>query len=367
MVSESLTPNQLHFRCIFWRNVRSGRRTRSNVFFPTTKRRVTSRFLYRDQLFYGVLVVLSGRVARYGDGFRNAHSLLIGDRRKFCEKNKNFGKKAFQCCAVKTDSMVKPTLSFTVNSPDVRFSEKSHRACFSAKVLRRLVSESSSLYFFTGRKDQIYCCMKSEFFDALVCIQAKISTVHTVYVACFHQNEILTWASEGIFPGAAKKIFQRSESGEISFYLLETKNQPFFAKNLIGKCQISKSRGSKVPPALPFRRPWMLVMYPAIINVYGKKAFFRFIVRIALSSFQLYFVSISRKLDWKMTLVWKEYVENFAKYNELLSFYVNILLCQRTVKSTLWAQSKWLKIRLLVTQIKGHVNRIMKKDESYKN
>ena len=34
-------------------------------------------------------------------------------------------------------------------------------------------------------------------------------------------------------------------SGEILFYPLETKKTTLFAKSLIGKCQISKSRGAK--------------------------------------------------------------------------------------------------------------------------
>jgi len=59
----------------------------------------------------------------------------------------------------------------------------------------------------------------------------------------------------GIFPGVAKKIFpEGAKSGEISFHSLETKISTFFAKDVIGKCQISISRGpwSSYPP---FRHP----------------------------------------------------------------------------------------------------------------
>jgi len=61
------------------------------------------------------------------------------------------------------------------------------------------------------------------------------------------------WASEGffsrgkqqwIFPGVAKTFFQGVKSGE--FYFTHS-NQPFFAKILIKKCEISKSRGTKPP------------------------------------------------------------------------------------------------------------------------
>jgi len=45
--------------------------------------------------------------------------------------------------------------------------------------------------------------------------------------------------SEGFFLGRAKR--------EISFFLLETKKMIFFAKNVIEKCKISKSRGLALP------------------------------------------------------------------------------------------------------------------------
>jgi len=48
------------------------------------------------------------------------------------------------------------------------------------------------------------------------------------------------WVSEGLFVGWAKS--------EISFFLLETKKTTFFAKTVIEKRKISKSRG---PPSLP--------------------------------------------------------------------------------------------------------------------
>jgi len=69
------------------------------------------------------------------------------------------------------------------------------------------------------------------------------------------------WMSEGFFPGdancgnfpgLAKKIFpEGAKSGEISFFPLETKISTFSAKDVVGKCQISTSRGlcSSHPPS----------------------------------------------------------------------------------------------------------------------
>ena len=56
----------------------------------------------------------------------------------------------------------------------------------------------------------------------------------------------------GIFPGTAKNIFPESaKSGETSFYPLETKKRTLVAKNVIGKCQNSKSKGSCWPSQTP--------------------------------------------------------------------------------------------------------------------
>ena len=49
------------------------------------------------------------------------------------------------------------------------------------------------------------------------------------------------------------------KSGKISFYRLESKKTTIFAKHLIGKCQISKSRRAldlEILPLLPSRCPW---------------------------------------------------------------------------------------------------------------
>jgi len=48
--------------------------------------------------------------------------------------------------------------------------------------------------------------------------------------------------------GVGRILSREAKCGEISFYLLETKKLYFFAKNVTGKCQISKSRGGMVPP-----------------------------------------------------------------------------------------------------------------------
>jgi len=67
----------------------------------------------------------------------------------------------------------------------------------------------------------------------------------------FTSDAFRTRASEGFFPKVAEKIFPgEAKSGEISFFPLETKKiNFFFAKNVIGKCQISKSRAP--PPSYP--------------------------------------------------------------------------------------------------------------------
>jgi len=51
------------------------------------------------------------------------------------------------------------------------------------------------------------------------------------------------------FHGSSHK--KRGESGEISFYPLENEKTTFFAKNFIGKCEISKSRGGQVSSCPP--------------------------------------------------------------------------------------------------------------------
>jgi len=43
--------------------------------------------------------------------------------------------------------------------------------------------------------------------------------------------------------GVGRIFFRGGESGEMSFFPLESKKTSFFAKTIIGKCQISKSRG----------------------------------------------------------------------------------------------------------------------------
>jgi len=52
-------------------------------------------------------------------------------------------------------------------------------------------------------------------------------------------------------------FFHGAKTGEILFYPLEIKKTTFFAKKLIGKCQISKCREVETPPLPPppFRRP----------------------------------------------------------------------------------------------------------------
>jgi len=58
------------------------------------------------------------------------------------------------------------------------------------------------------------------------------------------------------FPGVANNIFAGGgKSAKISFYPFETKKATFIAKNLMGKCQISKSRGTKPLIRRPCRGP----------------------------------------------------------------------------------------------------------------
>ena len=55
------------------------------------------------------------------------------------------------------------------------------------------------------------------------------------------------------FPGG-QGLPQGSQDGEISFDLLETTRTTFYAKNLIVKYRVSKSKGV-LSPLSPFRRP----------------------------------------------------------------------------------------------------------------
>ena len=65
------------------------------------------------------------------------------------------------------------------------------------------------------------------------------------------------------YPGWQKQLFQAKggrKNGEILFFLLETKKKTFFGKNVIGKCQISKSREwSRSPSTSP--RSTSIVVY----------------------------------------------------------------------------------------------------------
>jgi len=47
------------------------------------------------------------------------------------------------------------------------------------------------------------------------------------------------------------RVFRETKHGEISFFPLETKKTIFFAQNLIGKYQISKSWGGTRLPCPP--------------------------------------------------------------------------------------------------------------------
>jgi len=47
--------------------------------------------------------------------------------------------------------------------------------------------------------------------------------------------------------------FQGAKSGKISFLSLETKKTTFFTKQLMGKCQISKSWGPCSPTPMPLK------------------------------------------------------------------------------------------------------------------
>jgi len=77
-----------------------------------------------------------------------------------------------------------------------------------------------------------------------------------------HLNELNTslqaWVSERFFSRGGKVDFSwrrqkyfssGGKSDKISFHPLKTKKTTFFAKNLIGKCQVSNSREGQGPPA----------------------------------------------------------------------------------------------------------------------
>ena len=63
------------------------------------------------------------------------------------------------------------------------------------------------------------------------------------------RNDFFQGGGKVDFSKRSQKYFSRgAKSGKIRFYPLETKKTSF-AKNLIGKCQISNSRGDKALPA----------------------------------------------------------------------------------------------------------------------
>jgi len=74
-----------------------------------------------------------------------------------------------------------------------------------------------------------------------------------VYLQNVSGMALKSWASEGFFPGEAladfstgnhKKFSRGAKSDEISFFLPATKKMTFFARYVIEKCEISKSRGA---------------------------------------------------------------------------------------------------------------------------
>jgi len=58
--------------------------------------------------------------------------------------------------------------------------------------------------------------------------------------------------------GSQKDFSMRAKSGEISFFLLETKKTTFFVKRVTGKFQ---NPGGQGPPLLPFWRPLAQVRF----------------------------------------------------------------------------------------------------------
>jgi len=70
---------------------------------------------------------------------------------------------------------------------------------------------------------------------------------------------VLTWASEGFFQGVvnggfsrgSQKVFCNGGAKVAKFHFNHSIGKKLFAKILMGKCQISKSRVEKSPPVSP--------------------------------------------------------------------------------------------------------------------
>ena len=56
------------------------------------------------------------------------------------------------------------------------------------------------------------------------------------------------WVNSGFSRGGPKYFCREGKCGKIRFSPLETKETTFFEKNLMGKCQISKSWSGLGPP-----------------------------------------------------------------------------------------------------------------------
>jgi len=64
------------------------------------------------------------------------------------------------------------------------------------------------------------------------------------------------------FPGEAKNIFAvRPKVTKVYFNHSQLWKQPFFGKNLMEKCQISKFKGVPWPLLPPFRQPWLWQLF----------------------------------------------------------------------------------------------------------
>ena len=93
----------------------------------------------------------------------------------------------------------------------------------------------------------IYCVIEST---------SNIDKINTLLLvtSCFSLWELMTWASEGFFPGGAvgdfPQIFFQGRPNVVKFvfYPSKLKKQPFFANNF-------KIQGGQGPP---FRRPWLM-------------------------------------------------------------------------------------------------------------
>jgi len=96
--------------------------------------------------------------------------------------------------------------------------------------------------------------------EKLISDRAKLDGVLFENLHCFTLRP--NGASEGFFPGCGQLVdVSRSsqtdfstgdKSGQISFFPVETKQKTFFAKNVIRRCQISKSCP---PPSHTFPTP----------------------------------------------------------------------------------------------------------------